>query len=161
MKKVLLIVLAVVVVAGVIFGLAASSKFNDENPTPGSTQQPGEAQPNDTTPTETYTMKATVIEVSTYSLLVEPFPGSNELNTADKFVVSLKNRDTAWPSVGVGTCIEVTYDGKLLETDPIQLGKIYKLALTSPADASPQENATMPPHHENMPTGPIITDPNE
>lgn len=155
MKKVLLIVLAVVVVAGVIFGLAASSKFNDENPTPG------KVHPNDTTPTETYTMKATVIEVSTHSLLVEPFPGSNELNTADKFVVSLKNKDTAWPSVGVGTCIEVTYDGKLLETDPIQLGEIYKLALTSPADAPPQENATMPPHHENMPTGPIITDPTE
>lgn len=155
MKKVLLIVLAVVVVAGVIFGLAASSKFNDENPTPG------KVHPNDTTPTETYTMKATVIEVSTHSLLVEPFPGSNELNTADKFVVSLKNRDTAWPSVGVGTCIEVTYDGKFLETYPIQLGEVYKLDLTSPADAPPQENATMPPNHENMQTGPIITDPNE
>ena len=161
MKKVLLIVLAVVVVAGVIFGLAASSKFNNENPTPGDTQQSGEVHPNDTTPTETYTMKATVIEVNTYSLLVEPFPGSNELNTADKFVVSLENRDRTWPSVGVGTCIEVTYDGKFLETYPIQLGEIYKLDLTSPDDAPPQENATMPHNHENMPTGPIITDPNE
>lgn len=77
------------------------------------------------------TFRATVKEVYSVSIVVEPHEGSNELLSSDLIVVSvdpdkqLIDRET----IHVGDIIEITYDGLILESYPAQIKNVYKLKI--------------------------------
>ena len=69
---------------------------------------------------------ATILEVHDGYYLVEPVEGSQELKSADKIEVSMKNLD---PSLEpeVGDLIEITYDGMIMELYPAKLHEVYDI----------------------------------
>lgn len=67
--------------------------------------------------------QATVIEIQDSYILVEPFAGSTELLSADR--IYLPNPDNI--ELQLGEYIEIEYDGSIMETDPAQLGKVYRI----------------------------------
>ena len=78
------------------------------------------------------TFEAVVLEIRDGSYyLVEP-------SSADRIVVytgDLSSAD-AWPSEGeaeVGDVIEITYSGEIMETDPAQLGEVYRVKVVEKA----------------------------
>lgn len=78
---------------------------------------------------ETYSFQAKVLDVSENSLMVEPLPDTNEIRSADKITVSLKNKTTSWPSPSVGDIISIVYDGSIMESYPAQLGNVYQIKI--------------------------------
>lgn len=75
--------------------------------------------------TEMVTFRATVIEVTNNSILVEPIEGSTELSSADQF--SIPNKDRL--ELQIGNIIEIEYNGDILESYPAQLGEVYSIAI--------------------------------
>lgn len=81
---------------------------------------------------ETLTFQATVMEVTTHSILVKPIDGSPELNTADEFTIPNKEQ----LEVQVGALLEITYNGAVLESYPAQLGEIYDITVIKQEEAN-------------------------
>lgn len=67
--------------------------------------------------------QATVIEIQDSYILVEPFAGSTELLSADRIYLSNPENIELQP----GEYIEIEYDGSIMETDPVQLGEVYRI----------------------------------
>ena len=74
-------------------------------------------------------LDAKVLEVSNGAVLVEPMPGSWELNSADKIWVSML-MDTE-PALRVGEIIRICYDGQLMESYPAQLGEVFSIQVVT------------------------------
>lgn len=72
--------------------------------------------------------QATILEINEYSMLVEPLPGSLELDSADKFSLPIKSMPPS-PEAEVGDVIEIQYNGEIMESYPAQLGQIYGTAV--------------------------------
>ena len=70
--------------------------------------------------------------------LKQSVEGSLELSSSDRIVVytgDLSSAD-AWSSEGeaeVGDLIEITYSGDIMETDPAQLGEVYRVKVVEKA----------------------------
>lgn len=79
--------------------------------------------------TSTVILKATIIEVSENSFIVEPVEGSSELKSADRFNIPIEKMDTS-REPQVGDVLEITYNGDIMETDPAQLGEIENIKLS-------------------------------
>ena len=65
------------------------------------------------------TFQATVLEISGDTVLVEPLEGAAERNSADK--ISFSIRDLEQIGAIVGSVVEITYDGSIMETYPAQI----------------------------------------
>lgn len=74
-------------------------------------------------------MDAKVLEVSNGAVLVEPMPGSAELNSADKIWVPML-MDTE-PALRVGEIVRICYDGQLMETYPAQIGEVFRIQVVT------------------------------
>lgn len=80
---------------------------------------------------------ATVLENNQTSLLVEPKEGSNELRSADKIVVSVRdaailnstNTELTIIDIESGNQVEIYYSGAIAESYPAQIHKCYKIRL--------------------------------
>ncbi len=75
--------------------------------------------------------QATVTEVFDNSILVKPVDGSLELSSSDQ--VSIPNKEQL--NVQIDDLLEITYNGEILESYPVQLGKVYKIVLIEEAEA--------------------------
>lgn len=73
-------------------------------------------------------LKAKIIETGEGVYLVEPVPGSPELNSADRISIPIKNMDTPREPQN-GDILEISYDGSILESYPAGLGEIYSIKL--------------------------------
>lgn len=72
----------------------------------------------------------TVVEVYEKSVLVEPFEGSEELKSADQFVVSTEVVSThEVPEMEEGTTIRVLYNGDIAESYPAQINTVFAIYL--------------------------------
>ncbi len=78
----------------------------------------------------TVTFNAEVIEVNKNSILVEPFEGENERNSASRISVStvLKGNDPL-PEIKKGDYVTIKYDGMIQETFPAQITVVYSITL--------------------------------
>ena len=72
---------------------------------------------------------AKILEVHESSILVEPIAGSNELSSADKISVNLKN--FAELSLQVGDYVLITYDGMIAESYPAQILNVFDIQKVS------------------------------
>lgn len=73
---------------------------------------------------------ATVLEVRENSVLVEPFEGSSERESADQIVVSCDvSSDHEVPEMKQGTMIRVVYDGMIAESYPAQINGVSAIYL--------------------------------
>lgn len=80
---------------------------------------------------------ATVLENNNSSLLVEPKEGSNELKSADKIVVYMKDADLVGSDDGKitvediepGMQVKISYNGGIAESYPAQLQGCYRIKL--------------------------------
>ena len=89
---------------------------------------------------ETYTMKGTVLDISNGTVIAEPFVGEDELNSSDKFVISMENMNSS-PEPQVGDVIEVKYNGDIEETYPARLGGVISVSVVeSGLDVDQEEN---------------------
>lgn len=80
--------------------------------------------------TLTTVSKATVIEVTGNSILVEPLDDSLKLNVADRF--SIPNKGNI--ALQVGDTVEITSSGNILESYPAQFEEVYKITLLEQAE---------------------------
>ena len=74
-------------------------------------------------------LDAKILEISNKSYLVEPMPGSAELNSADRIWVQMEL--DADPMPLVGDILRITYDGQLMETYPAQIGKVFRMQVVT------------------------------
>ena len=74
---------------------------------------------------KTITFQATIIEVNSDTIIVEPVDGSSELNSADKF--SISNDENL--ELQVGNLLEITYNGDIMESYPAQLGEVHNITI--------------------------------
>ena len=65
------------------------------------------------------TFQATVLEISGDTILVEPLEGAAERNSADK--ISFSKRELEQIGAIVGSIVEITYDGNIMESYPAQI----------------------------------------
>ncbi len=72
------------------------------------------------------TFKATILEITDYSYLVEPIEGSNELRSADQIMVAMKNLDSSLEPE-VGDVIKIKYSGSIMETYPAQISDVISI----------------------------------
>ena len=89
---------------------------------------------------ETHTMKGTVLDISNGTVIAEPFVGEDELNSSDKFVISMEKMNSS-PEPQVGDIIEVKYNGDIEETYPARLGGVISVSVVeSGLDVDQEEN---------------------
>lgn len=62
---------------------------------------------------------ATVLEIDENSVLVQPFEGEDELNSSDEISFSIKDFEDI--GAGVGSAVEITYIGGIMESYPAQI----------------------------------------
>lgn len=73
---------------------------------------------------------ATVLEVYENSVLVEPFEGEEELQSADQFSVSTEVESTnEVPQMEKGTTIRIVYNGDIAESYPAQINTVFAIYL--------------------------------
>ncbi len=90
--------------------------------------------------------EATVIEAAEHTILVEPVPGSAELNSADRISVPLRDDMT----FQTGDLVEITYNGEIMESYPAQLGEVHEITLiqsaseTAPPETDPEADTEAP-----------------
>lgn len=71
---------------------------------------------------------ATVLEVYEKSVLVEPFEGEEELQSADQFSVSTEVESTnEVPQMEKGTTIRIVYNGDIAESYPAQINTVFAI----------------------------------
>ncbi len=71
-----------------------------------------------------HSMKATVMEANGTTLLLEPFAGEDELNSADRITVgysALELSEDITAKFVAGAKVQVGYDGSIAETYPAQI----------------------------------------
>ncbi len=107
MKKLIALVLALVCVFGLVACNQKSGKDFD-------------------IPDDHNLLGAKILEIHDDYFIVEPLAGMEDLVSAGKVHVPTRNADpnTDWQ---VGDLVVITYDGKALETYPVQLGQVYKI----------------------------------
>lgn len=66
-----------------------------------------------------YSFLATILEINGNSVLVEPAVGEPELRSSDK--ISFGTEDLENIDVEVGSVVEITYTGKIMESYPAQI----------------------------------------
>lgn len=73
---------------------------------------------------------ATVLEVSEKSVLVKPFEGEEELQSADQFNVSTEViSEHEVPEMEEGTTVRILYSGDIAESYPAQINTVYAIYL--------------------------------
>ena len=79
------------------------------------------------------TFQATILEIKDTYYLVEPVEDSQELKSADKITVPMKNLD---PSLEpeVGDIIEIAYNGEIAESYPAQITEVYSIKVVKEAE---------------------------
>jgi len=81
---------------------------------------------------ENYSFLGTVVECGTKYLIVEPDENEEERKSSDKFSISLgQDSDEVY---AVGTRLEVTYTGEIMESYPAQI-KVVKIEVKSSDEA--------------------------
>ena len=78
---------------------------------------------------DSFILDAKILEISGQSCLVEPMPGSWELNSADKIWVQMLMDTNPMPRVG--EILRITYDGVLMETYPAQIGEVSRIQVVT------------------------------
>lgn len=76
--------------------------------------------------TVSFDAEISAINKSTY--LVIPLKGSEELKSADKFEVAIKNLEPS-PEPEVGDVIRIVYDGNIAETYPAKIDNVYSISV--------------------------------
>lgn len=77
---------------------------------------------------------AKVLEVHETYVLVEPFEGEEELQSADQFSVSTEVKSTnEVPQMEEGTTIRVVYNGDIAESYPAQINTVIAIYLVDEA----------------------------
>ncbi|MGN0335789.1 MAG: immunoglobulin-like domain-containing protein [Lachnospiraceae bacterium] len=71
-------------------------------------------------------LEAVILEIHDNYFLVEPVEGSQELNSADRITVPMKNMSPS-PEPEVGDIIKITYNGELAESYPAQITEVYSI----------------------------------
>lgn len=79
------------------------------------------------------TFQAMILEIKDTYYLVEPVEGSQELKSADKITVPMKNLDPALEPE-VGDIIEITYNGEIAESYPAQVTEVYGIKVVKEAE---------------------------
>lgn len=79
------------------------------------------------------TFKATILEITDNSYLVEPVEGSVELKSADQIMVAMKNLDSSLEPE-VGDIIEIKYSGTIMETYPAQISDVLGIKVVKEAE---------------------------
>ena len=74
------------------------------------------------------TFKATILEITDNSYLVEPIEGSNELRSSDQIMVAMKNLDSSLEPE-VRDIIKIKYRGSIMETYPAQINDVVRIQL--------------------------------
>lgn len=79
------------------------------------------------------TFQATILEIKDTYYLVEPVEDSQELKSADKITVPMKNLA---PSLEpeVGDIIEIAYNGEIAESYPAQITEVYSIKVVKEAE---------------------------
>lgn len=75
-------------------------------------------------------LDARVLEITGDAFLVEPMPGSWELDSADKIWVPMQNMEAS-PEPQVGDILRINYDGQLLETYPAQIQDVFGITVVT------------------------------
>ena len=75
-----------------------------------------------------YVLQAKILEVHEGYFLVEPLPGSWELNSADKIEVPIRHMSPS-PEPQVGDILQIEYDGMIQETYPARIPNVIHIAL--------------------------------
>lgn len=70
--------------------------------------------------------QAKILEINGQTLLVEPIEGSQELQSADRIILPMKNMRPS-PVPKVGDIIEITYNGEIAESYPAEIHEIYNI----------------------------------
>ncbi len=71
---------------------------------------------------------ATVINVTTSSFLVTPLEGERELSVSDKIYVNKEDLDSEMDAgITEGSIVRISYDGRIEETYPAKIPKVYKI----------------------------------
>ena len=84
-------------------------------------------------PTESTVFRATILEISNQTLLVEPVEGSQELKSSDQIRLPIKNMSPS-PVPKVGDIIEITYNGELAESYPAEINEVYNVEVVEVAE---------------------------
>lgn len=95
-----------------------------------------DAQWEETEPEVTVSFQAVIKEINGETMLVEPVPGSLELDSADRFAIPVRHMEAS-PEPLVDDVIEIEYDGTIMESYPAQLGEIYNIRVV---DTPMEEN---------------------
>lgn len=75
--------------------------------------------------------EAKVLQVNENSLLVKPFEGENERNSADKIYISTDVISTIpVPEIKKGDTVTVVYNGEIQETYPAQINKVFAIYIS-------------------------------
>lgn len=77
--------------------------------------------------------EAEILEVHEGYFLVEPVEGSQELRSAEKIQVPMKNMDPS-PEPQVGDIIEITYHGEIAESYPAQITEVSGIKVVKEAE---------------------------
>jgi len=80
----------------------------------------------DTAPSYTAVLHGTILEINNGTLLVTPLEGEDELNSSDKFTVSMDGLESQ-PAPEVGDLVKITYNGDIMETYPASLGGVSRI----------------------------------
>ena len=78
------------------------------------------------------TFKATILEITDNSYLVEPIEGSNELRSSDQIMVAMKNLDSSLEPE-VRDIIKIKYRGSIMETYPAQISDVISIKVVKEA----------------------------
>ena len=105
MKKLITLLLTLTL----IFGVFVSCEKPNETDTASSSE--------DTSAEHVF--RAIVIEINESSVLIEPLEGEGERNSADRIRIDVSDLDDI--DAAVGSIVEVTYDGYIMETYPAQI----------------------------------------
>ena len=99
-----------------IFGALASCDKSETN-TPETSESTGTSDTDAVF--DHQVVRATVIEISGNSVLIEPLEGEPERASADRILVNIDG----FSDVGaeIGSTVDITYDGYIMETYPAQI----------------------------------------
>lgn len=105
-------------------------------------QQPTDQVTEQTVPAASV-CKATVTEVNGNTMIVKPVDGFAERSSADQFPLSASLFDDG-VTPAVGMTVEITYDGGVMETYPVQFGNVQKVTvLSEPSVTPPADHGTL------------------
>ncbi len=86
-----------------------------------------QATPEEPVAGQSVSIRVSVTEINGTSFIVVPVPGSPPIG-GDRIEITIEDSMLSAPP-RIGDVLEIDYDGRILETDPLKLGKIHKIRI--------------------------------